>query len=156
MQDSQEKLQQEKETPEGTIKSLVHRLYRRRSERLPSSPDQLPLDFGDGEVIEVVPDVSADEAIVEEYQQKRRRRKKPLGDRFPDDLPRRTERIEPELPKGIRREDCELICVDVVEILDCRRSQSHICSVLAFIRQGSWLPGGKQLTHLLFGTLRWP
>jgi transposase len=123
MQDSQEKLQQEKATLEETIKSLMHRLYGRRSERLPSSPDQLPLDFGEGEPIEVVPDVSADEAIVEEYQQKRRRRrrKKPLSGRFPDHLPRRTERIEPELPAGVQREDCELIGVDVVEILDFDR-----------------------------------
>ena len=123
MQDSQEQLQQEKATLEETIKSLMHRLYGRRSERLPSSPDQLPLDFGDGEPIEVVPDVSADEAIVEEYQQKRRRRrrKKPLSGRFPDHLPRRTERIEPELPAGVQREDCEEIGVDVVEILDFDR-----------------------------------
>jgi transposase len=123
MQDSQEKLQQEKETLEETIKSLMHRLYGRRSERLPSSPDQLPLDFGDGDPIEVVPDVSADEAIVEEVQQKRRRRrrKKPLSGRFPSHLPRRTERIEPELPEGIRPEDCEEIGVDVVEILDFDR-----------------------------------
>jgi transposase len=123
MQDSQEKLQQEKATLEETIKSLIHRLYGRRSERLPSSPDQLPLDFGDGEPIEVVPDASADEAIVEEYQQKRRRqrRKKPLSGRFPDHLPRRTERIEPELPAGVQPKDCELIGVDVVEILDFER-----------------------------------
>ena len=123
MQDSQEQLQQEKATLEETIKSLMHRLYGRRSERLPSSPDQLPLDFGEGEPIEVVPDVSADEAIVEEYQQKRRRRrrKKPLSGRFPDHLPRRTERIEPELPAGVQLEDCEEIGVDVVEILDFDR-----------------------------------
>ena len=123
MQDSQEKLQQEKATLEETIKSLMHRLYGRRSERLPSAPDQLPLDFGDGEPIEVVPDASTDEAIVEEYQQKRRRRrrKKPLNGRFPDHLPRRTERIEPELPAGVQPEDCELIGVDVVEILDFDR-----------------------------------
>ncbi len=123
MQDSQEKLQQEKETLEETIKSLMHRLYGRRSERLASSPDQLPLDFGDGEPIEVLPDGSEDEAFVEAHQQKRRRRrrKKPLSGRFPEHLPRRTERIEPELPEGIRREDCEQIGVDVVEILDFDR-----------------------------------
>jgi len=123
MQDSQEKLEQEKERLEETVKSLMHRLYGRRSERLPNSPDQLPLDFGDGELIEVVPDLSEDETFVEEHQQKRRRRrrKKPLSGRFPEHLPRRTERIEPELPEGIRREDCELIGVDVVEILDFDR-----------------------------------
>jgi hypothetical protein len=45
----------------------------------------LPLDFGDGGPIEVVPDVSADETFVEEYEQKRkkkrRRRRRKLHDR---------------------------------------------------------------------------
>ena len=28
--------------------------------------------------------------------------------------------------------------------------------VLAFMRQDSWAPGGKQFTQLLLGTARWP
>ena len=36
---------------------------------------------------------------------------------------RRTERIEPELPEGIRPEDCELIGIDVVEIMEFDRPQ---------------------------------
>lgn len=124
MQGSQQKLEQEKETLEQTIKELMNRLYGRRSERVKFSPDQLPLDFGDLEPIEVLPDVSEEEAFVEEQQQKkkrRRRRKKNGGGRFPDHLERRTERIEPELPDGIRPEDCQLIGLDVVEILDFER-----------------------------------
>jgi transposase len=36
-------------------------------------------------------------------------------------LERRTERVEPELPEGIESEDCQLIDVDVVEILEFER-----------------------------------
>ena len=125
MQDSQTKLEQEKETLEQTIKELMQRLYGRRSERMKCSPDQMSLDFADGDPIEVVPDVTEDEAFVEEHQEKRRRRRrrKKSGGRFPDHLERRTERIDPELPEGVAREDCELIGVDVVEILEFERPQ---------------------------------
>lgn len=124
MQDSQEKLEQEKETLEQTIKELMNRLYGRRSERMKFSPDQLTLDFAEAEPIEVVPDVSEEEAFAEsrEKNKKRpRRRKKNGGGRFPDHFERRTERIEPKLPDGVRAEDCELIGVDVVEILEFDR-----------------------------------
>jgi transposase len=124
MQDSQQKLEQEKESLEETIKELMNRLYGRRSERLKSSPDQLPLDFGDGDPVEVTPDVTEDEKFVDDYKKKRRRRrrKKP-GGRFPEHLERRTKRIEPDLPGGISPEDCELIGVDVVEIMEFDRPQ---------------------------------
>ena len=127
MQDSQLKLEQEKETLEQSIKELTHRLYGRRSERSKVSPDQLPLDFGDSDPIEVVPDVTEDEEFVEEQKKKRRRRrrKKP-GGRFPDHIERRTERIEPDLPEGIVPEDCQLIGVDVVEIMEFDRPQLWI------------------------------
>ena len=123
IQESQQNLEQEKETLEQTIKELMNRLYGRRSERLKCSPDQLPLDFGDAEPVEVVPDLSEDEAFVDEQQQKkkRRRKKKKGSGRFPDHLERRTERIEPELPDGVRPEDCQLIGLDVVEILEFDR-----------------------------------
>ena len=160
MQDAQQKLEQEKETLEQTIKALMHRLYGRRTERLSSSPDQLPLDFGDEEPIVVVPDVSADEAFVAEHQQKkhRRRRRRPLVGRFPEHLERRTVRIEPELPAGIRREDCELIGVDVVEIMDFDRptlwvrrleypkykipSQPQL-NIVQAVREANLIPGGS-------------
>jgi transposase len=123
MQDSQSKLEQEKEMLEQTIKELMNRLYGRRSERLKCSPDQMSLDFADGDPVEVVPDVTEDEAFVEEYQERRRRRrrKKKPGGRFPDHLERRTERVEPDFPEEVAPEDCELIGVDVVEILEFER-----------------------------------
>jgi transposase len=126
MQDSQQKLEQEKDELEEQIKELMNRLYGRRSERhMESSPDQLLLDFAEGEPIEVVPDSTEDEAIVENHNRKKKRgrRKKNHGSRFPAHLERRTERIEANLPEGIRPEDCELIGVDVVEILEFERPQ---------------------------------
>ena len=122
MQESQSKLEQEKEDLELTIKELMNRLYGRRSERHQVSPDQLVLDFGEGDPVEVVPDVTEDEQFVAEHEgKKRRRRRKKRGGRFPDHLERRTERIEPHLPDGTRLEDCEQIGVDVVEILEFER-----------------------------------
>jgi transposase len=122
IQESQLKLEQEKEELEQTIKDLMHRLYGRRSERYTASPDQLPLDFGEGQPVEILPDVTDDEVFVAEYEtKKKRRKKKKRGGSFPDHYERRVERIEPVLPEGVRLEDCELIGVDVVEILDFDR-----------------------------------
>ncbi len=160
MQDSQQKWEQQKETLEQTIKELTSRLYGRRSERVKCSPDQLPLDFGDAEPVVVVPDVSEDEAFVEEQKKKRRRRRrKKNGDgRFPDHFERRTERIEPELPDGVSQEDCELIGVDVVEILELERPRLWVrrleypkykipsqpqLKVVQAAREANLIPGGS-------------
>lgn len=122
MQESHLKLEQEKDELEQTIKELMNRLYGRRSERHKFSPDQLPLNFGEGDVVEVVPDVTEEEEFVAEHEKKKRRRKrKKRGGRFPEHLERRAERIEPILPGGILPEDCEPIGVDVVEILEFDR-----------------------------------
>lgn len=128
MRGAQEKLEQEKAALEETVKELTHRLYGRRSERLESSPGQLALSFGEEAPVEVLPDVEEDKAFVEQYEQRRRqgrKRKKgkspQTGKRFPEHYERRTERIEPTLPEGIRPEDCKLIGVDVVEILEIDR-----------------------------------
>ena len=123
MQDSQRTLEQEKETLELTIKELMHRLYGRRSERQACSPDQMSLDFGDDDLIEVLPDVTEEEAFVAEHEAKRRRRrrKKPRTGRFPEHLERRAERIEPTLPEDVRPEDCQLLGIDTVEILEFDR-----------------------------------
>jgi len=124
MQDSQLKLEQEKEELELTVKELMNRLYGRRSERLKESPGQMPLDFGESDTVEVIPDVTEDEQFVEDYEGKRRRRKKKKSSgRFPDHLERRLERIEPEFPEGLGPDDCELIGVDTVEILEFERPQ---------------------------------
>jgi transposase len=122
IQESQLQLEQEKEELEQTIKDLMHRLYGRRSERYTASPDQLPLDFGEGQPVEILPDVIDDEAFVAAHEaKKKRRKKKKRGGPFPDHFERRVERIDPVLPEGVRLEDCELIGVDVVEILDFDR-----------------------------------
>ena len=161
MQDSQSKLEQEKETLEQTIKELMQRLYGRRSERMKYSPDQKSLDFADGDPIEVVPDLTEDEVFVEEQQEKRRRRQrrqKKSGGRFPDHLERRTQRIEPELPAGVTPEDCELIGVDVVEILEFERPQLWVqrleypkykipsqpeLNIVQAVRRRNLIPGGS-------------
>ena len=71
-----------------------------------------------------MPDVTEDEEFVEEHEKKKRRRKKKKRNgRFPDHLERRTERIEPTFPDGIKPEDCEQIGVDIVEILEFDRPQ---------------------------------
>lgn len=122
MQESQVKLEQEKEELELTIKELMNRLYGRRSERHSPSPDQLALDFGDGEPIEIIPDVTEDEEFVDEHEKKKRRRKRRRRrGKFPEHIERRTERIEPILPPGVNAEDCQLIGVDVVENLEFER-----------------------------------
>jgi transposase len=123
MQDSQLKLEQEKQTLELTIQELMRRLYGRRSERHADSPGQLALDFADDQPIEVLPDVTADEEFVAEYEEKRRRRRrrKPRTGRFPAHIERRVERIEPTLPDGVQPADCQVLGVDVVEILEFER-----------------------------------
>ena len=124
VQDTHLKLEQKKDELEQTIKELMNRLYGQRSERHAFSPDQLSLDFGEGDAVEVVADVTEDEEFVQEHEKKKRRRKKKKhSGRFPDHLERRTERIEPILPDGIRPEDCEQIGVDIVEILEFDRPQ---------------------------------
>ena len=160
VQDSQLKLEQEKEALELTTKELMNRLYGRRSERHKVSPDQVPLDFGDGDAVPVIPDVTEDEAFVAEHdEKKRRRRKKKRGDgKFPEHLERRVERIEPSLPDGVRLEDCQLIGVDNVEILEFDRPQLWVrrleypkykipaqpqLNVLQGEREISLIPGGS-------------
>ena len=73
MQNSHEKLEQEKEELEETIKELMNRLYGRRSERHKFSPDQLGLDFGECDLVEVVPDVQEDEQFVAEYEKQKKK-----------------------------------------------------------------------------------
>ena len=127
VQDSRLKLQQQKEELEQTIKELMHRMYGRRSERHIGSPDQLSLDFGEGEHVAVIPDVTDDETFVVEHEEKKKRRKKKKrAGQFPDHLERRVQRIEPVLPEGVRPEDCELIGVDIVEVLDFERPRLWI------------------------------
>ena len=172
MQDSQQSLKQEKETLEQTIKELMKRLYGRRSERLKYSPDQLPLDFGEAEPVQIVADLSEDEEFVDQQQRKKkkRRRKKKGSGRFPDHFERRTQRIEPKLPDGVRPEDCQQIGVDVVEILEFDRPRLWVrrleylkyklpsrpeLKVVQAARQANLIPGGSfgfgMAAEVLFG-----
>lgn len=120
--DAHQKLEQEKAELELTIRELMNRLHGRRSERHTHSPDQLALDFGEAEVVTVVPDVTEDEEFVDIEKHKRRRRgRRKRGEQFPEHLERRTERVEPSLPEGVRLEDCQQIGIDVVETLEFER-----------------------------------
>ncbi|OHB80895.1 MAG: hypothetical protein A2W31_02585 [Planctomycetes bacterium RBG_16_64_10] len=126
---SQEKLQQENEELQLTIKHLCRQLYGRRSERFVEGSGQQHLDFGDEP--SGVPDPSILSALseaegrplFEEIVVRRRRGRKPRSEKLPDHLERRTERIEPQLPDGVRREDCAVIGIDVVEVLEFQRGK---------------------------------
>lgn len=125
IQENHAQLEQEKEELQHTIQELMQRLYGRRSERHKDSPGQLPLEFVKDELpIEVLPEVADDFEFVTNHQNKRRkrRRKKHKG-RFPEHLERRVRRIEPQLPDGLRPEDCQLLGVDVVETLEFGRPE---------------------------------
>ena len=159
IQDSQLKLEQEKEELEQTIKELMNRLYGRRSERHTISPDQLSLDFAEGDPVEIIPDVTGDEEFVAEHEEKKRRRKKKKqGGQFPAHLERRVQRIEPNFPEGVGPEDCQLIGVDIVEVLDFDRPRLWVrrfeypkyklpsqpkLNVLQGQRETSLIPGGS-------------
>lgn len=159
MEETHGKLVQEKEELEQTIKELMNRLYGRRSEQQKFSPDQLRLDLGEEDVVQVLPDVTEDEQFVAEHEgKKRRRRKRKRTGRFPEHLERRTERVEPDLPAGVQREDCELMGVDVVENLEFERPRLWVrrieypkykissrpeLQIVQGARQPSLIPGGS-------------
>lgn len=124
---TRQKLEQERQELSLSVKELMNRIYGRRSERLTNSPEQRTLDFGDQTPLEVVvapePENEPEDVTPTAPQRKsRRNRNKNKGKgKFPDHLERRVERIEPTLPEGVRLDDCDLIGVDVVEILEFER-----------------------------------
>ena len=127
IQDAQEKLLQENEEQHLTIQQLLHQLYGRRSERHKDARGQQHLDFGADGMAELVADVAGltpDEEIVVQYIKRRKQRaEQPRSEQLPEHLPRRTERIEPPLPEGVKPEDCEQIGIDIVEILHFQRPE---------------------------------
>jgi transposase len=126
MEEKHQQLQQEKAELEQTIQDLKNCLYGHRTERQEYSPEQRHLDFGEEEPVQVLPDTTEDEQFVAEHEEKkkkRRRKKKKQDGRFPEHFPRETHRIEPSLPDGVRVEDCELIGVDIVEMLEIERAK---------------------------------
>ncbi len=124
IKEGREKLEQEKEKLELTVQQLTRKLYGRKSERQVHDPNQKWLDFGEETPVLVEPDPEEAQQIIDDYEEKKqqrrkkRRRKRKEAGRFPAHLERRIERIEPELPEGVSPEDCTLISVDTVEILD--------------------------------------
>jgi len=127
VQDSQQKLQQERDELQLTIQRLLHQLYGRRSERRKEGRGQQHLDFGDADTTVVdlsIVSAASDEEVISEYVVRRRqRRPRPHSEQLPEHLERRTMRLEPVLPAGVKVEDCELIGVDVVEVLEFDRAK---------------------------------
>lgn len=125
IQDGQQKLREENQEQQLTIQQLLHQLYGRRSERHKDARGQQHLDFGVDETAALAVDgvgLTPDEEIVVQYTRRRKQRaKQPRSEALPEHLPRRTERIEPPLPEGVKPEDCELLGVDIVEILHFAR-----------------------------------
>ena len=91
-----------------------------------------------------------------------RKRGKKAGGRFPEHLERRVERIEPQFPAGLSPQDCQLIGVDVVEILEFERPRLWVrrleypkykipkqsefnidISILQGPREANLIPGGS-------------
>ena len=122
---SQEKLEQENQEQQLTIKALLRQLYGRRSERFFEGRGQQHFDFGDEAFLGDPSIVSAaqQDPIIQEFVVRRRQGVKPRSEKLPDQLERRTERIEPTVPEGIQLEDCVLIGVDVVEVLEIDRAE---------------------------------
>jgi transposase len=122
-----ETLRQEKEELQATIQHLLHQLYGRRSERFVEGAGQQHLDFGDDDSPASDPSVvsaAPQDPVTEEFLVRRRKgARKPRTEQFPAHLERRTLRIEPELPAGIRLEDCQLIGIDVVEQAEYQRGK---------------------------------
>jgi len=79
---------------------------------------QQRLCFGAGEALPAdltVVSAATDEELLAEYVVRRqRRRAQPRSEQLPEHLERRTERIEPQLPAGVKREDCKPLGVDIV------------------------------------------
>ena len=127
LQAGQEELRQERDELQLTIQHLRQQLYGRRSERRKDGAGQQYLGFVEDAATATDPTVISavtDEEIIAEYVVRRRRRRaQPRSEQLPEHLERRTERIEPPLPAGITRDDCEPLGVDIVETLQFDRAK---------------------------------
>ncbi len=125
LQCGEEKLRQENEELQATIKHLLRQLYGRRRERFVEGAGQQHLDFGDDDLSDPsLLSAAPQDPVFEEILVRRRKGgRKPRSEKLPEHVERRTERIEPQPPEGIRLEDCELIGVDVVEIPEYQRGK---------------------------------
>ena len=127
LQAGQEGLRQERDELQLTVQRLLHQLYGRRSERWKDAPGQQHLGFSEDEIAPADPTVisaASDEEIIAAYLVRRRKRRaQPRSEQLPEHLERRTERIEPQLPAGVTREDCQPLGVDIVETLQFDRAK---------------------------------
>ena len=127
LQDTQQQLQQERDELQLTIQRLLHQLYGRRRERCQDAAGQQHLNFGAGDPAAPDPSIisaASKEVIIGEYVVRRRlHSSQPRSEQLPEHLERRTERIEPTLPAGMKLEDCEPLGVDIVETLQYDRAK---------------------------------
>lgn len=127
LQAGQKEWRQEREELQLTIQRLQHQLYGRRSERHKDTAGQQYLNFCQDETSSTDPTIisaPSDETIIAEYLVRRhKRRARPRSEQLPAHLERRTKRIEPSLPAGVKLEDCEELGVDVVETLQFDRAK---------------------------------
>ena len=125
LQGDEEKLRQANEELQATVNHLLHQLYGRRSERFAEGHGQQHLDFGDGDLSDpsILSAAQQDPVFEELVVRRRKGGRKRRSEKLPEQVERRTERIEPRLPEGIRLEDCELIGCDVVERAEYQRGK---------------------------------
>ena len=129
IQDSQQKLEQERDELQLTIKRLMNQLYGRRSERRKEGEGQKHLDFGDVDTTMVdrsivsAADDDEEDVVTERVVRRHRHPNRPRNEQLPEHLERRIERVEPILPAGVKVEDCEWIGMDVVEVLEFSRAK---------------------------------
>jgi transposase len=104
---------------------LLRQLYGRRSERLVEGRGQQHLDFGDDPGADPsIISAAQQEPVVEEVVVRRVKKvRRQRSEKLPTHVERRTERIEPRLPAGLRLEDCQLIGLDVVEHAEYQRGK---------------------------------
>ena len=130
IQDAQQKLEQERDELQLTIQRLLHQWYGRRSERRKEGEGQRHLDFGDFQTSQVdlsIVSAASDAEIITEYVVRRRQGpREPRSEQLPEHLERRTERIEPVFPAGVKAEDFALIGIDVVEVLQFDRAKMWV------------------------------
>ena len=130
IQDSQQKLEQERDELQLTIKRLMNQLYGRRSERRKEGEGQKHLDFGDVDTtvvdMSIVSAADEEEVATKHVVRRRQHPKRPRNEQLPEHLERRIERMEPTLPPGVKVEDCEWIGMDVVEVLEFSRAKMWV------------------------------
>ncbi len=123
LQNEQEKLRQENQEQQVTIQHLLRQLYGRRSERYVEGQGQRHFEFDNEPSEPFVISALNEDPIIQEIVVKRRKNRKRRNQKLPEHIERRTQRIEPTLPAGIRCEDCQLIGIDVVEVPEFQRGK---------------------------------